>query len=354
MVTIKYLAAFAALAPVVLTHPMADAATIVPRLNSATIFARKGTSGACKTRPSPSFLADVAAFSNLEKTHDNSTKFNIMTADEVKNKILNKGSVSVLSTAIDAVGNIVSREIEERSTETEEEEPSRIEARASAVTINTYFHNVYKDATLDGGYIPKARLASQINVMNQIYAKYGFQFKLVNYYYIKNANWAVDENGGEYQMKQALRKGDYRSLNIYFIYDISGNLGYCYYPQSGASPGSEVFIYDGCTILYNTVPGGSYVDYNQGKTAVHEVGHWFGLLHTFEGESCSGSGDQISDTPQQSSPTSGCPASRNSCPNQAGNDPINNYMDYSSDSCYTQFSAGQNQRMVNMYNTYRR
>lgn len=48
-------------------------------------------------------------------------------------------------------------------------------------------------------------------------------------------------------MKQSLRKGDYKSLNIYFIYDISGNLGYCYYPQDGAggttpAAGSEVLI----------------------------------------------------------------------------------------------------------------
>lgn len=185
MVTIKYLAAFAALAPVVFTHPLADSANIVARSDSATIFPRRGTTGSCKTRPSPGFLADVAAFSNLEKTNDNSTKFNIMSAEQVKNVLSTKGTTAVINTAIDSVGNIVTREILERSTETEEEEPSRIQARAAAVvTIPTYFHNVYKDATLDGGYIPKARLASQINVMNKLYSGTGYQFKLINYYYV--------------------------------------------------------------------------------------------------------------------------------------------------------------------------
>jgi hypothetical protein len=41
---------------------------------------------------------------------------------------------------------------------------------------------------------------------------------------------------------------------------------------------------------------------------VHEVGHWLGLLHTFEGEDCTGLGDLVDDTPQQAVPTQGCPS----------------------------------------------
>lgn len=73
--------------------------------------------------------------------------------------------------------------------------------------------------------------------------------------------------------------------------------------------------------------------YDQGKTAVHEVGHWFGLLHTFQDNSCEkgSSGDFIADTPQQLTATDGCPVGKDSCPGVEGVDAIGNFMDYSSD-----------------------
>jgi hypothetical protein len=127
-------------------------------------------------------------------------------------------------------------------------------------------------------------------------------------------------------MKKKLRKGTYKTLNVYFMYEIGGNLGYCYFPTSVTS-GSNDFYYDGCSILYSSVPGGSATNFNLGKTVTHEVGHWFGLFHTFQG-GCSGSGDSIADTPAQASASSGCPTGRDSCP-ATGLDPIHNYMDYS-------------------------
>lgn len=90
---------------------------------------------------------------------------------------------------------------------------------------------------------------------------------------------------------------------------------------------------DGCNILAGTMPKGPVNGYNQDGTAVHEVGHWFGLLRTFQDStrSAPSQGDYIGDTPQESTATSGCPTGKDSCPDSPGVDPINNYMDYSTD-----------------------
>lgn len=165
--------------------------------------------------------------------------------------------------------------------------------------------------------------------MNSAYAPYGFQFSLKGTSRTVNANWADDNNGYEMTMKRSLRKGTYQTLNVYFLPGMGDNLGYCYFPEAGgASSGSTTQIRDGCTVLSDTVPGGSLNNYNLGGTVIHEVGHWFGLYHTFQG-GCTGSGDSVSDTPAQASPSSGCPTGRDSCPSQSGLDPIHNYMDYS-------------------------
>lgn len=237
----------------------------------------------------------------------------------------------------------------EMATQEKAVKESGIKFAQAAVSVPTWFHVVAASESEEDGYVSDSQLEEQLAVLNENFAPSGISFTLAGTTRTINSNWADD--GAELTMKKSLRKGDYGTLNVYFQREIGGNLGYCYFPDN-VSSGSNDFYYDGCSILSSSVPGGSATNYNLGKTTTHEVGHWFGLYHTFQG-GCTGSGDQIADTPAQASASSGCPTGRDSCPSQTGLDPIHNYMDYSYDSCYEEFTEDQITRMTNMWNTYR-
>ncbi|KAK7697702.1 hypothetical protein SLS64_013258 [Diaporthe eres] len=218
---------------------------------------------------------------------------------------------------------------------------------AATIEVNTYFHVLATSTSASGGYLTSAQISSQLSAMNTAFAPHGISFVNAGTDWTVNSNWAND--GAETTMKRSLRKGTYADLNLYFVYSMD-YLGYCYFPAS-TSGSDSTFYLDGCTILSSTVPGGSETNYNLGLTAVHEIGHYFGLYHTFQG-GCSGTGDSVDDTPAEASSASGCPEGRDTC-TSAGVDPIHNYMDYTYDTCYEEFTAGQEDRIYSFWDEYR-
>jgi hypothetical protein len=210
--------------------------------------------------------------------------------------------------------------------------------------------NVMRDAAGNGD-VTDSQISQQITVLNKTFggqessaaANTGFTFYLAGTTRYNNTNWHKDKQSSTY--RKQTRKGGKNALNIWLV-DFA-YLGIATFPWDYAkNPGI-----DGIRVHYTSLPGGSATNYNLGETATHEAGHWFGLYHTFQG-GCTQTNDEVSDTPAQSSSTNGCPEGRDSC-SLPGLDPIHNYMDYSYDSCYTQFTPGQSSRISQMWTAYR-
>ena len=224
------------------------------------------------------------------------------------------------------------------------------------IAVKVYIHVVTTKA--HAGMVTQPQVNAQVSMLNSAYNSHGVSFKLANSDFTVNDAWAVGgSDATDVAMKTALRQGSYADLNLYFQSDMAGGvLGQCTLPTNiGTNAAPSVYVRDGCNIAAGTVPSGPINGYNMGKTAVHETGHWLGLLHTFEGYSCSGNGDFVADTPSEAQSTDGCPVSpwKNTCPGRAGADPIHNYMDYSTDACYSRFTMGQEGRVHSLWPQYR-
>lgn len=225
-------------------------------------------------------------------------------------------------------------------------------ATGSGGTIHVYVHRIHaSDGT--GGDVSAAQIDQQISILSSAYGGGQWTFALAPVGPIDdtfNDGWYTTTGGAtETAMKTALRKGTAVDLNIYTNNMGSGLLGWATFPSDYATSPKM----DGVVVLFSSLPGGSAAPYNLGDTATHEVGHWMGLYHTFQG-GCR-SGDLVADTAAEKSSAFGCPIGRDSCTGARypGNDPINNFMDYTDDSCMNTFTAGQFTRAQQAWTAYR-
>ena len=142
-------------------------------------------------------------------------------------------------------------------------------------------------------------------------------------------------------------------INIWLVRSITsqssgpGVAGYAYFPTAHGGPNDGIVME---AQYFGSTPSQSIVQ-------THEMGHYLGLYHTFQGgctnNNCLSDGDRVCDTPpDQSTAWVPCSSTSNTCDTDANSgfpadqsDMFWNYMDYSDFNCYSAFTQGQTDRM---------
>lgn len=180
--------------------------------------------------------------------------------------------------------------------------------------------------------------------------------------YYNHDKWTEDEIEEILKPQTIWNTAEY--LNMWTVdFANSTLLGYAQFPDASGLPGLDTsgglgstdgvisnYAYFGSRLIY---PNGVYngVKYDKGRTMTHEIGHWLGLRHIWGDSTCGD--DYCVDTPRAHGSNYDCPIVVN-CDN-TGSEMVENYMDYTDDSCMNIFTQNQKDRMyVIMNNANRR
>lgn len=214
------------------------------------------------------------------------------------------------------------------------------------ILIPMYIHIVAKKSS-EEGVTEERRIKGQVDALNAEFGKGNINFELMGWETHRDDN---EFDNGDFQSLSKYQKGgaDYGVLNL-FVTGVKKYNGVAYLPVK--NPAESHVKIDAAIITHKTFWGGK--DRPRGTTAMHEIGHWLSLLHTFDGGCDASKGDAISDTPSHEAPTlanggyaGGCRNGPpkdlpNTCPGLPGNDPIDNFMNYTDEPCRTKFTEAQ-------------
>lgn len=227
----------------------------------------------------------------------------------------------------------------------------------NSFVIQVHWHVIYSvNRSKLSGFMTFESIKDSINTLNSDFSQtFEFLFNLSTVEWIDNDYWYWQLGPGtdeEIQMKKEQRRGSSAALNVY-------STGFVLETRGFSSSIQDIFSFmDGIVVNHRALPGGDLTGFTQGKTLTHEVGHWLGLYHPFEG-GCSFPNDLADDTRPQKEPSIECVLTKTCMESDFDDkdfykemnrdnpyDAVHNLMNYGNDECLFEFTTNQKQIML--------